>query len=94
MSGGGAASGGCEAEHGGVWAVLWSALFLFITWLAGQTTGRMGLPPLAGEIVAGMVRVRAARAALRQPLTSLCALSPARSSWARSWRTWCPSRRL
>lgn len=67
MSGGSTESGGCEAAaHGGVWAVLWSALFLFITWLAGQITGRMGLPPLAGEIIAGMVRPRAFAAALRR----------------------------
>ena len=67
MSGGGA--GGCvEAAHGGVWAVLWSALFLFITWLAGQCTGRLGLPPLAGEIIAGMVRAGAHVGALRRAL--------------------------
>jgi Kef-type K+ transport system membrane component KefB len=67
MSGGSA--GGCvEAAHGGVWAVLWSALFLFITWLAGQITGRMGLPPLAGEIIAGMVRACAHVQALLRAL--------------------------
>ena len=68
MSGGSAASGGCEAAHGGVWAILWTALFLFITWLAGQITGRMGLPPLAGEIIAGMVRARTHVAVLHHAL--------------------------
>jgi hypothetical protein len=33
-------------SHGSVWDVLWSALFLFITWFAGQAFGRFGLAPL------------------------------------------------
>jgi hypothetical protein len=45
MSGGDAAAG-CEGGHGGVLDVLWSVLFLFATWAAGQATGRLGLPPL------------------------------------------------
>jgi hypothetical protein len=60
MAGSAAAGGGCEAAHHDVWGVLWSALFLFITWTAGQCTGRLGLPPLAGEIVAGMGRAQRA----------------------------------
>ena len=58
MTSGGAvltSSGACDEDHAGIENVLWSALFLFITWAAGQATGRMGLPPLAGEIVSGMV---------------------------------------
>ena len=78
MSGGGAASGGCEAAHHDVYAVLWTALFLFLTWLAGQCTGRVGLPPLAGEIVAGMVRACDALDALHllAVLTPACPTPP------------------
>lgn len=77
MSVGGDAGSGCEAAHHDVWGVLWSALFLFITWLAGQCTGRIGLPPLAGEIVAGMVRARAACATSSRGAHSAPALSAA-----------------
>jgi hypothetical protein len=59
MSGGGGGSG-CEAAgHGDLWAVLWSVLFMFVTWAAGQAIGKLGLPPL--------VRARPRRGKLRWP---------------------------
>lgn len=45
MAGGGGS--GCDGGgHGGVLDVLWSVLFLFGTWAAGQAVGKLGLPPL------------------------------------------------
>lgn len=53
MAGGTVAA--CSSGHGDVWDVLWTSLFLFMTWAVGQGAVRLGLPPVAGEIVAGMV---------------------------------------
>ena len=64
---GGSGGDGCASGHGDVWDVLWTSLFLFMTWAVGQLTVKIGLPPVVRCILLACTQRAARRSGTLQP---------------------------